>query len=466
MIAFVVLEALRLSIVIPYSSSSSLSVDEKETEFLLPTTAQQRRRPPQATTFQMRQKEARTNRTRRHGNVDDNEDDDTVIPLASNTGKMKPPQQKSIKPPPWKNGGIIHHDMMQMPLLNQGYRPTGGKLPHDVAEFLMDPKMWKYVDNNTCITNDEGGNLKSSSSITANSTGLVGGLWQQRAPYALILGVMKGGTHALTKSLWEHPQIMPTGHWELHFYDNGGLAIRSDKGIYRHRSRENYAKLFLKSIPNFPTETNSKMMAIDASPRYILSSDRIPDAIFCITPWVKLLAIVRNPIDRAASQYRYLDETRKLYDKPMVDWETWIQDDIRLLKKAGVLNATSPKEEFEAWKLYQRSPNSNQIVGRGLYVIQIEQYFAAMDRHSKPRSDLLVIQSENFRNERQREYDKVLDFLHLPKRKLLNLTDEHITTNKHTSKPMPESIRIQLQDFYRPYNQRLYKLFGWDNAWD
>jgi ribosomal protein L20 len=36
--------------------------------------------------------------------------------------------------------------------------------------------------------------------------------------------------------------------------------------------------------------------------------------------------------DDTESQYRYLDETRKKYDNRMVDWDTWIEDDIRLLE--------------------------------------------------------------------------------------------------------------------------------------
>jgi hypothetical protein len=64
----------------------------------------------------------------------------------------------------------------------------------------------------------------------------------------------------------------------------------------------------------------------------------------CVTPWVKMMAILRDPIIRVESQYRYLDEARHKLQKPMVDWETWIQDDLRLLHTAGVLNATTPQE--------------------------------------------------------------------------------------------------------------------------
>jgi hypothetical protein len=41
--------------------------------------------------------------------------------------------------------------------------------------------------------------------------------WLHQAPYALFLGTMKGGTHAMLQSLWEHPGVVCTGHWKVHF---------------------------------------------------------------------------------------------------------------------------------------------------------------------------------------------------------------------------------------------------------
>jgi len=321
-------------------------------------------------------------------------------------------------------------------------------LPHDPADNLMDRRMWRYVDNGTCLETPVDQDLE----------------WQKRAPYAILLGAMKCGTHAVSASLWEHPRIARTNHWELHFF-NSQKAVRNEKGIDRGRTRRNYAKAFLKAVPDLDLSKNSLAVALESSPRYLLSSDRIPDLIMCATPWVKMIAIVRDPIERASSQYRFLDESRRKDEQPMVDWNTWIQDDLRLLHETGVLNATTPRDELEAWKAYNRRPNSYQIVGRGLYVIQLEQYLAAMDRAGKARSDLYVLQSEAFRNNRQSEYNKLLEFLDLPAHTLINLTDEHVTSTSEESMPLPQSIRIQLQEIYRPYNLRLFELLEWDEVW-
>ena len=118
--------------------------------------------------------------------------------------------------------------------------------------------------------------------------------------------ILCSGTHAVSASLWEHPRIARTNHWELHFF-NSQKAIRNEKGIDRGRTRRNYAKAFLKAVPDLDLSKNSLAVALESSPRYLLSSDRIPDLIMCATPWVKMIAIVRDPIERASSQYRFLD---------------------------------------------------------------------------------------------------------------------------------------------------------------
>ena len=156
----------------------------------------------------------------------------------------------------------------------------------------------------------------------------------------------------------------------------------------------------------------------------------------------------------------------------MVDWETWIRDDIQLLYQAGVLqdwnqvdfdDFSGSDAELFAWKKYLRSRTSQMIVGRGLYSLQIEHYYAAMDKAGKPRSDLLILRSEELRDETQSVYDRVIDFLHLPKHFLNDTTAKHETQKSST--PIPIYLRKQLEELYEPYNRRLNRLMGWNTIW-
>ncbi len=368
------------------------------------------------------------------------------LPLIDN---VTSPPRKQNTPSLFSNRHIATRYPRSPFLHSEGYQPTGGRLPLDPADYLMNPRMWRFVDNNTCLNED----------VEPEP-------WQYRAPYAILLGAMKAGTHAVIESLWDHPWVVRTGHWELHFF-NSQKAIRNDKGIHRSVTLRNYAQAVRKAlVSNTSVEASfleNRHMMIESTPKYILNSDRIPELILCVSPWVKFLVILRNPIARAESHYRFLDESRKAANLPMVDWHEWINDDLRLL--SGVLKATTRKEEYEEWKIYQRRPNSQQIVGRGLYIISLEDYLHTMNRRNKPRSDLWVIQSERFLKYRQKEYDKLLNFLELPPHTLIN-SSAPIHKTAGGAIPMPHPIRNLLRTLYRPYNARLYKLLEWDNVWD
>lgn len=159
----------------------------------------------------------------------------------------------------------------------------------------------------------------------------------------------------------------------------------------------------------------------------------------------------------------------------MVDWEGWINDDLQLLRRAGVVQdwAKVDFEEFSgsdnevhAWKTYLRNPSSQMIVGRGLYAIQIGQYFAAMDRVGKARSELLVLRSEELKSNTQEVFDSVLDFLELPPHQLGDKSARHETGKNDNLTEIPSHLRKELEDLFTPYNRRLSKLLGWEDVWE
>ena len=117
---------------------------------------------------------------------------------------------------------------------------------------------------------------------------------------------MKGGTHALSEYLWDHPQVARGNGYELHFFD-GKHFERNASGIPQQSNQLAYAKRVRRMYPQVVVN-NDDSVAIHDSPRYLLWSDRIPNAILCVTPWVKLLAVLRDPVERAISHYRFQDD--------------------------------------------------------------------------------------------------------------------------------------------------------------
>lgn len=181
----------------------------------------------------------------------------------------------------------------------KSYAPTGGKLPDDGFDRYEDPNTWNRLDNGTCIYSDEEEDQAFE--------------WQKNSPYAILLGAMKGGTHALSEYLWQHPfisapkKVEKNGH-ELHFFDSRSFK-RGESGIPRRTNQLSYAMKVHRMYPDF-FYTKENIYTIHDSPRYLVWSDRIPQAILCVTPWSKLIAVLRDPVERVISHYRFQDQGR------------------------------------------------------------------------------------------------------------------------------------------------------------
>ncbi|MBO8175040.1 MAG: sulfotransferase domain-containing protein [Thermococcus sp.] len=103
-------------------------------------------------------------------------------------------------------------------------------------------------------------------------------------PNFLICGTQKGGTTALYHYLKEHPQVFMPKWKELHFFDQ-----KLDRGL------EWYEK-------QFQDAPESARAIGEATPEYMYF-EWIPEKIHELIPDVKLIFILRNPVDRAYSHY-------------------------------------------------------------------------------------------------------------------------------------------------------------------
>lgn len=370
---------------------------------------------------------------------------------------------------PTAGGGV--NDLLRPPQQGPGFADTGGELPSDPNPNYSNPKTWDALDNFACLH-------QQAQPVYA---------WQTQAPYAILLGAMKAGTQALMYYLQQHPNVT-TSQGETHFFNSPDWFTSTPQGISQVQNQKAYANKMQRVHPDLFVDTTTSatiktttikpnLIAMDSTPYYLLASDRVPHYITCVAPWAKLIAILRNPVERAASHYRYLAQARARNHKPMVSWERWVQHDFQLLQQAGVVvrddgNATSTTQasfgssqddELQAWKRYVRRPNSQHLLGRGLYALQLEQYYAALDRTGRPRSDLHVILSEDLRHHTQRTYDELLRFLNLPPHTLRDVRLQHETT-KDVGAPMPDHVRAHLEQFYAPYNQRLFRLLNWNTS--
>ena len=102
-------------------------------------------------------------------------------------------------------------------------------------------------------------------------------------PNFLIIGAPRAGTTWAAKNLMLHPQIFLPKEKELHFFDQS-----YDNGI------EYYESLF--------KDAKGKAIVGEATPDYLYRKE-IPKLIYQHLPKVKLIVILRNPVDRLYSRY-------------------------------------------------------------------------------------------------------------------------------------------------------------------
>ena len=325
--------------------------------------------------------------------------------------------------------------------------------------------------------------------------------WQRRVPYVMIIGSQKGGTTAMAYYLYNHPSIPYVPSKELHFFDETMDQLTQKQPSIITMNGTQVLHMYLntavaKDVSLEKLQQEQHLHLLDATPNYLFVSDRTPKRIFCASPWVKLLAILRNPVDRVWSQYHmqknhdyaeYVDSLKKDPQSTkapprFLTFEEYIDLDMKILKELGIIlpnhgssssgsaafhKYSGSLKEYKAWQTYTKL-GLNSPLGRGLYSIQLRHWFEAMEEFNKPREDFMILQTENMLQNSSEVYNEVLQFLNLPQHELKKFSVIHKTNFGTIPEEMKTETRKRLEDFYRPYNRQLEDLLGpaWKNVWE
>jgi hypothetical protein len=122
-----------------------------------------------------------------------------------------------------------------------------------------------------------------------------------RLPDIVVIGGMKCGTSALHAYLDAHPEVAMSRPKELNFFrvpaGNGDVEDYAD-GMW-HRGVDWYAA-------HFPEDPEDAPVCGEASPGYTSPvDDGVAARMASVVPGVRLIMLVRDPIDRALSQYAH-----------------------------------------------------------------------------------------------------------------------------------------------------------------
>ena len=116
-------------------------------------------------------------------------------------------------------------------------------------------------------------------------------------PNFLIIGAAKSGTTSLFHYLKQHPEVFMSPNKEPRFFAFEGQEFAPDHPVHKSTvtTFEEYRRLFDGAGPQHKARG-------EASPSYLSNARSIP-RIEHYLPDVKLIAILRNPVERAYSHY-------------------------------------------------------------------------------------------------------------------------------------------------------------------
>jgi len=254
-------------------------------------------------------------------------------------------------------------------------------------------------------------------------------------PDFIIIGAQKGGTSSLYRYLTEHPTVAPGVGKELHYFD-----------WHFHRGTSWYRAHFPTAVYRevFRARTGQRLVAGEASP-YYLFHPHTPKRVKALLPNVKLIALLRDPVERTLSAYHH--QVRR-GGEPLSLLEALDREPDRLADETDRLRRDEAYNSFAHRRF--------SYLSRGIYADQLDAWFRMF-----PREQLLVIRSEDFFDNPAAIFGQVLDVLGLPAwqpRKFPRF-------NSAEYAGMDPAVRQRLIDYFAPHNQRLYDLLGRDFEW-
>ena len=255
-------------------------------------------------------------------------------------------------------------------------------------------------------------------------------------PDFLIVGGQRCGTTSMTRALSQHPAVFSAAlQLEVHYfdrhYDHGLAWYRSHFPL---RARAHLAARAAGAAP----------LAFESSPYYMfhpLAAERISRDL----PGVKLLVLLRDPVERAYSGHAHAF---------CADHETEPFERALELEAARL---DGEAERITADPAYHSASHQHHAYRtRGQYAEQLERLERLFGRER-----IHVVDSDAFFADPGPVYDTVLEFLGLARR-------GRPVFRRHNSRsraPISRKVRAALEEHFRPHDDRLARWLGHEPGW-
>ncbi len=249
-------------------------------------------------------------------------------------------------------------------------------------------------------------------------------------PRFLIIGAARAGTTSLYSYLVAHPSVSAPTHKEIHFFD-----LNYGQGLNWYR----------RHFPLAAPHRHGHTVSGEASP-YYLFHPAVPERVRESVPEVRLIALLRNPIERAYSQHQLAAR----HGRDTLSFEAAIAAEEERLAGEGERMRTDRRYESFAHR-------HHTYLARGLYAEQLERWYGPF-----PQQQLLVLRSEDFFEDPRTVHRETLDFLGLERHDL----DHYRAFNQKPYADLGLETRERLRRYFAEPNRRLEALLGRELGWD
>jgi hypothetical protein len=251
-------------------------------------------------------------------------------------------------------------------------------------------------------------------------------------PDFFIIGAKKGGTTFLYHLLTQHPLVEHAAAKEVHFFD-----ALFDEGIEWYR----------RCFPTPRWKDGRRTITGEATP--LMGHRRAPKRMARVIPQARLIALLRNPADRAYSDFQQVASKGR---EARTFEEAIGAEKLRPLGKEGNTSEHECGVSLD---------NNSEYLTRSIYVDQLLRWSKFFGEEQ-----MLVLKSENLFERTADTLKLVLDFLDLPDWE--PQTREIIPKKRHKGKykqQMDPATRQRLEEYFEPHNRRLYEYLGVDFGW-
>jgi len=243
-------------------------------------------------------------------------------------------------------------------------------------------------------------------------------------PSFIIIGEARCGTTSLFNYISQNDKVLPPVKKEIHFFD------------YKFHKKKGWYKSF------FPFVKEGKITG-EATP-YYFSHPKAAKRIKETYPDIKVILVLRNPIDRAISSFY---KQRDLKIEPIESIEKAIDIEEDRLKDSMKNMSTNSDYDF--------NHKNYAYAKRGLYYENLERWKSLFDE-----DQMLIFEFEELFGNIDVNYDKVIEFLNIDKQ---NISFRHF--NKGTYDNIDAEFRMKLSSYFDESNQKLYKMLKSNYNW-